>query len=393
MSHRPLVVLSLEGLAISSLGCYGSSWNQTPTIDRIAAGGCVWDRWIAAADAPAAILQQTADEADWADGWRQRGSVELVTDVAEALQGIEDRCFDRIETLPCDRATAAETPVAEVAESQLGQLIAAAIERASQQSPWSVLWLHSGFLTRRWDAPRELLPIDHADEQPQPPSEEPELLDVGLDLDASLEPLPWIFDAVIPPCIELDEQTHPDLVTSWMRTYGSQIRLVDLLVDVLLQSLQTTDPYFVLVGASGFRLGQGGNIGHQPSSLRTPDIQLPMIINAGGPLRIPGPTSTIALPNVLRDLCDQQGEPLISPARWSSLGSQPTRHESRIVTQSSRATYAVTTPGWFFVRDSDSSEHLFLKPDDVEDFNDVGRLRTDVVEQLSGDGAKENPTD
>jgi hypothetical protein len=37
-------------------------------------------------------------------------------------------------------------------------------------------------------------------------------------------------------------------------------------------------------------------------------------------------------------------------------------------------------PSWFYVRDADESEHLFLKPDDVNDFNDVGRLRGDILE-------------
>lgn len=44
----------------------------------------------------------------------------------------------------------------------------------------------------------------------------------------------------------------------------------------------------------------------------------------------------------------------------------------------------MTTTRWFFAQDADSSRHLFLKPDDVEDFNDVGRIRDDVVQEIAG---------
>jgi hypothetical protein len=43
---------------------------------------------------------------------------------------------------------------------------------------------------------------------------------------------------------------------------------------------------------------------------------------------------------------------------------------------------AITTDDWFYVRDQDESEHLFLKPDDVEDFNDVARIRVEIVEKF-----------
>ena len=36
VTNAPLIVISLEGLTPSALGCYGSSWNETPTIDRLA---------------------------------------------------------------------------------------------------------------------------------------------------------------------------------------------------------------------------------------------------------------------------------------------------------------------------------------------------------------------
>lgn len=379
MIDRPLLVLTLDGLATAALGCYGSSWNRTPAIDAIAGEGCVWDRWIADADEPASVLREVmeARPLDWTAAWRERGSLELLTDSPSLIEDMDGVCFDRVEAFEFELPNEHDSPVRDIADSQLGRLIAAAVDRGSRDDSWSVLWIHSSFLTQRWDAPRELFPIDEVDEAADGPVEQVELLVDEADTPQELERIPPIFDAMIPPCIELDEQAHPDLVTSWMRTYGCQVVLADLLVDLWMQSLADRDPYLVLMGTSGFRLGQGGWIGHRPASLRSPELRLPMIVSSCGPLRIPQLSTSAAMSNILKDLAACRGG-LIAEDCWIEKTD-----DVRIETSSDRAKYAVTTPGWFFVRDSDDSEHLYLKPDDVDDFNDISRLRRDVVHQLS----------
>jgi hypothetical protein len=382
---RPLIVLSLDGLATAALGCYGSSWNQTPAIDAIATEACVWDRWIADADEGATVLKQVigapgmdgAPPMDWASGWREKGSLELLTDSPSLIKSLDGACFDHLEALEFEPPSRDESPVHEIADSQLGRLVAAAVERGTRDDTWSVLWLHSTFLTQRWDAPRELLPIDVDDESIDEPSEEVELLATEADAVPQLERIPPIFDDVIPPHIEFDDPTHPDLISSWMRTYGCQVALLDVLVELLMHSLADRNPCLMLVGTSGFRLGQGGWFSHRPPNLRSTELRLPMMISDSGPLRVPQLTASSALPEILKELAARQGR-LISEDRWSEA-----EDDGRIETKSDRADYAVTTPGWFLVRDSDESEHLFLKPDDVEDFNDISRLRRDVVKQLS----------
>jgi hypothetical protein len=310
--------------------------------------------------------------------------VELITDVACSMNDLQRSCFDCIDSVqPClptttELPTTAELPAGDIVDSQFGQLVAAAIERDLQDEPWSVLWLHSGFLTRRWDAPRELFPIDEDSEETNEPSENAELLPFEGDDIEEIERIRPIFDILIPPQLRLEDHAHPDLVTSWMRTYGCQVRLLDLLIELLLNSLRTEDPYVVLLGLSGFRLGQGGWIGHRQGPLRSPDIRLPLVVSDTGPLRVPHLTGSNVLPSVLRDLGATQDKPLIAADRWGAAGTQ-----SRVETQSTRAQFAVTTSQWFFVRDADASKHLFLKPDDVEDFNDIGRIREDVVRQLN----------
>ena len=70
---------------------------------------------------------------------------------------------------------------------------------------------------------------------------------------------------------------------------------------------------------------------------------------------------------------------LVSPEQWCQASDE---FDRRVVTDVARSNLAVTTSGWSFVRDHDGSDHLFLKPDDVDDTNDVGRLRSDVVDRL-----------
>lgn len=377
--NRPLVVISLDGLASAALGCYGSSWNQTPAIDAIASGGCVWDRWIAETDDGISLLKQLleAPSPDWTAPWREWGSVELLTDAPALIEAPERLCFDRMEALQFDPPTPDEAAAVEIIETQLGRLIAAGVDRGTQDDAWSVLWLHSAFLTQRWDAPRRLFPLDEEDEDTGEPSDEVELLPTEFDDEEELERIPPIFGSVIPPSIELDQQAHPDLATSWMRTYGCQIILLDLLVELLLESLAERNPILMLLGTSGFRLGQGGSVAHRPATLRSTELRLPLIIGDHGPLRVPQLEPSGRLGQLLETLGSESPHSIGSAERWNLADG-----DIKIETSSQRADYSVTTPNWFFVRDNDGEEHLYLKPDDIEDFNDISRLRRDVVDQL-----------
>ncbi len=381
MSDRPLIVLSLEGLATSAVSCYGSSWNSTPAIDEIAASGCVWDRWIASNDQPLEVLKQwlspvPSAPGDWLPRWESRGSVELITDDPRIIdQGIDAR-FHQTLLVESDESSEAAS---EIAETQLGRLIASAIERDADQD-WGVLWIHSRFLSERWDAPRDLFPLEET-EPDDSPSEEVELLGEGeTDPTAGdLEQLPLIFEAVCPPQIELGDQPHCDLASTWMRTYGCQIRLLDALIDILLQSLRRDDPQVVLAGTSGLSLGQNGWIGHSSGPLRSCDLRLPLVVSHRGPIRSPLLTASDTFAQILDSLASDR-EPLIQPNQWCRGGGE---FDPRVVTESTRAKKVVTTSRWSFIRDLDSTNHLYLKPDDVEDANDVGRLRSDVIDEIN----------
>jgi hypothetical protein len=401
--HRPLFVLTLDGLLPHALGCYGSSWNETPAIDAIAASGCLWDRCIACSDDPRAVLaswwcdgahkHSGAEVTPWVSAFSDQGALECVTDDAALSRSDEATLFDTC-CLVQREADPPVGPAESLEQTRLAQLMAAALDRMTQPDPIGLLWVHSNFLTTRWDAPRNAfhLPESVADEYA---AEGPETYDFGTDFERTAsESIPFFFDEVTPPRFVMSETTHPDVPISWMRTYAFQIRLVDELLGLLFQSLDGPHPHVMLAGTSGFSLGQSGVIGHRVGPLRSCDIRLPLIIRRSSPrpigpaVRVPHLISSGDVTQVLARL-NQPRAPVVQAGPW---GSDPEEFSPLLFTESRRCRTAVTTPRWFMVRDrgptdgrtetSGDGRHLFVKPDDVHDMNDVRSLRGDVIERL-----------
>lgn len=397
-SEKPqtLILLTLEGLAPSSLGCYGSSWNRTPAIDRIASEGCLWDRMIATDDDPIAIMRQWCADENSLEPYRSAGSVELITDDHRLDTDEFEELFDIVAFVDPEQMPDALKAADRIEQTQLAQLILLAIERCRDPEPLGVLWLHSRFLTSRWDAPRDLIPPDELDDDLDIPSEDPEYLSEESDpqiLAHSVE-IPFLYEDVAPPAILIDQQTHPDVVTSWMRTYACQVRLVDELVEFWMASFDRRHPHFIIAGTSGFALGQNGWIGNQAGPLRSSDIRLPVIVRKSdlhgttSSLRVPNVMPSTCMGSILKGLCESSPA-IVSPEHWCQTHEE---FQPSIMTRSNRARVAVTTPKWFCVDrhkndplsvdPTPRDTSLFLKPDDVDDVNDVGRLRADVIDQL-----------
>ena len=384
MPKRPTIVLSLEAFSTSALSCYGSSWNTTPEIDSLAASGAVWDRCVSEDDDAAAVID------DWLSRWQPEGHCELLTDDRDLIRRGGGEKFDQAVLVDASspesqRRGVASSPAGEIAETNFARLIAETLRRIDSDQPWQTLWIHSDFLAQHWDAPRSLFPVDQSELDDLEPSEEASWADdVDVAESATAEAPPAIFSDVTPPSVRLTDQTHPDTVTSWMRTYGCQVQLIDEVLGLLLNSVSKLNPSVVIVGTSGFSLGQNGWIGYHAGPLRNGEIGLPLIVGHGMPLRSSRLISSRQLPQLLQTL---RRDPalLLSPGTWCE--GQRDEFSPRVLTQSARAQRVVTTPRWFYVRDADGQERLFLKPDDREDINDVSRLSLEVLETLSSDEA------
>lgn len=372
------VVVTLEGLATSPLGCYGCSWNETPAINTLAAGGVVWDRWTSPIDRTGGLISRWLGESRGViDRFAQREfETVFVSDDPKLVVPEDNFGFTRrIHTQPMLKRLPAET----IDETVMAKTFATAIDAFDAKT--ALLWLHGSSLRDHWDAP---LDDDNGSQEQAAPQEQSED-DEPIELPEPLH-LPRTAD---PPAFELSDSSDPDLLFAWMNRYAAQVRLLDQLLQWLVDSLRRRKPVIVLAGASGFSLGESGWVGHRVGPLRSQDIRLPMLTSVGGPLRVPLLQSAAALPDWLSRLSNRDpltgvlNEALITPSQWSENvdGEQCAVH-----TDSDRAVKAVTTSSWFYVQDgADSSggrRHLFLKPDDVHDVNDVARLRREVVDQF-----------
>lgn len=405
MSTRSLIVLSFDALATSPLGPYGCSWLETPGLCRLSAASIVFDRIIAASLSPQAVLEgflrDPRSGASVAATASSRGlPTWLFTDSRAAAEIPAVADFD--ETIWIDRqpegAAADEpvTPASEIEEMQYARLLAAALARreALAASP-HLLWIHSSSLAHRWDAPHALRDADDAYQDDDELSEADPL--VAADIEAARQ-------SVTPPHLRLEDHADPDLVLAWMSAYGAQVRAVDALIDVLLDTLEEgtseggVETDLVVASTSGFALGEHGWLGAAAGPPRSPRLQLPLIIRHSGrePLRSLHPASSnrvaATLVEMLRGDEAGRGEASLlrdtTPDRWAT---PPESLEPVCETDGSDlAPGAVlkTTPGWFYARDGEGDEHLFLKPDDRNDANDIASRESEVVETLREQNAR-----
>lgn len=375
MSFRPLVIVTLDGWQAASLGCYGSSWNATPAIDRLAATGTVWDRWIAPSTSTREILGRwfrPSADGDWQAAVRPHGSVDLVTDDPVAVAAAGEQAFDRIVRLRPDPGDTRERPASEPEETRFGRLIAAAAETFGEDS--AAMWVHTAFLAEVWDAPADFHSFDPWDDLP----------DGGGHAGHAR-----------PPRMRLSGDEDPDLISHWMRSYAAQVRLVDELLGVLWGSLRERDPMLILTATGGFSLGQNGWIGHRVGPLRSCELRLPMILSPGPRLRIPHVTDATGLPALLRRSLRSDGDTEPLPSVWAATDDEFSPSViSRVADwgdgQAMPGANAVTSRRWFLVRDPAATRdaedpaviRLFFKPDDVDDVNDISSRSPDAVSRL-----------
>ncbi|MCC9642150.1 sulfatase [Rhodopirellula sp. JC740] len=412
-----MLIFTLEGFTPAAISAYGSSWNRTPTLDRIAAHGVTWNR----------VITPVTDPLEQWDRWASQlgeaaREIVVITDDERLLQRDSAAVFEEIVLVESEEAAFEEdlgddSPrTIEIEDTTLGRLTAVAADRLNQDQS---VWLHSRFLTRHWDAPRELSDDFESheafDEEPYDESEDADEFgevsqSLGTDADADADPqdeispndlaeVPWIISDTEPPDRILAANEDPDWITTWMRTYACQIKLVDAMMDVLL-SLTLDETPLLISGTSGFALGQNGGIGHRTGPLRSCHLQVPLICSGGTGLRRRLLTSADDFAKLVNARQLHVDDPLVpietflesSPPRQQSLETPTNEAEnaSLVVIHRDASPVAVMTHEWFYIRsedgplmpDADDRGHLFLKPDDIDDFNNVIRLQRDEADRL-----------
>lgn len=387
---NPSLVITLAGLTPSAISCFGSSWNRTPAIDSLAADGVCWDR----------VVCHTTDPMEvWLHWFQACVSLNpesrhvLITDDSALVTAVRSSRFsDRCEVqeqadhpFGTNPIPANARPAETIDDSRIAALFRMAQDGLADQKSPDTVWLHSRALLECWDAPRELFPIDDVlvDEL-----DEPDDAVAPVDAPRDQPTCAAIFDTVTPPQHEITEADDIDLAMAWMRTYGCQVRLIDHLLDDLIELAEQSDIPLILAGTSGFALGQNGFIGHAAGPLRSCHIAVPVVTNRGGPLRLRAVTGTDSVASLLPHIASDRDD-WLDASLWASQNQATNDADAGsplVTTTADQVHQCVNTPEWFYVRDLQDEDALFLKPDDVHDANNVARLKRGVVDAFREKG-------
>lgn len=392
---RNVIVISIEGIATSLVGAYGSSLAETPALDSLAAGGIVLDQcfldsrvseemltslWSGEHALTRQLRQSTskpqANEAN-ADAaqsmlniWRvlqgtASGVGMLVTDCPRVAKLAEQFGCERIylvEQLPANR------PASDVMQCAVMGLFSAAAEAIQELDEEDCLhrlcWIHSRGLRLPWDTPIELRNNFKDSEDPDPPA------------------------GVGPPHLQLTADTDPDEVLGWSQVAAAQTAVLDQAM-ALLQTIVNEGWSWCFIGIDGCPLGEHNWVGWQQDTLHDEQLQCVAIVRPWPqPLigwrvaevcQLPDLAATVA------ELCGltladswgiaQLGEPQdASPLSWNSW------HQVAVLIEAEKVW--IRTPAWSCTMESEHSQHLYVKPDDRWEVSEVSNRCHEVVNEL-----------
>jgi arylsulfatase A-like enzyme len=354
-----VLVLNARGLHVGYLGCYGNEWVQTPTLDRLAAEGVVFDRHLADCLA--------ADH--WRSAWT--GTYHFPTREAED---------DPAPAPPADLFHVLQTHgIAHQVIADLGALLDEDGEVSAAFLDWltaherSLSWIDLPTLEPPWDLPEEFLaPYFEEDEE---------------DDEESLTP--WLDPPPGPLTLTVDDFNR------LQNTYAAAVTGWDALLGSLLERLGRHGPagkvLLCVTADRGLALGEHGVVG--PCSWPHGEVaHLPLIVRfpdgAEAGRRVAALTQPVDLPPTLLDLLGvpavpAQGHSLLPLARGTAervraYACAGGRHGGEVG-------WALHTPEWaFLLSEGEGGERrqLYVKPDDRWEVNNVLQHYLERAERL-----------
>lgn len=373
---RSVLLVTLEGWGTNLVGTYGDALGPTPALDRLAAHGVVFDRCLAPGGGAAGLA--AAWQAASPASARLRDDVDtlFMTDAAEALEWPIVEGFDEViglSEIEVDVEGETSEDETDWTRAPLAQAVMQAVTAWSEGAPedgseldatarGALVWLHLGGHARRWDAPRAWRDRLCDDEDPTPSP------------------------STYPPCFEVDGRTDPDEVFSALCGAGAQASLLDGLVEWLVDYLESlpdqADWMMVVMGSSGYPLGEHHQVGPQRGSCYAEAVHVPLVIRPGA----------IELGWRVERLMPAGLVPMVWD-RWLAGDDADAwdealrkRLESVLAIAIDEADgRAIYTPRWTCVwpaiaGDAPGVVRLFLAPDDRWQQNDVADRAQEVVE-------------
>ncbi len=384
-ARHSALVLMLDGLSADFLGPYGISWLETPTWNRLAAEGLLFDfAWTLSNDLSVVYRgfwqaarfpttpqpqEAAADRPHLAEQLRVHAvRTVLMTDEPILAQCALADAFDERHWLQLDnRSTAAK----DVENTYVADSLAATwevVEKLTAQSDPFLLWIHLRALTAPWDAPRELRE-QLRDEEDPPPA-----------------------DYVIPPCGDWWEPIDPDDLWALRCAYGAQVMAIDSALGMFLAAVDQLfgrDAYLLIVGSPrGYALADHGFVGPDSPRLFSETLHIPLVIRSGESQMSMDRTAHLVQPadlwNALVAWWPQvDGKSESYASRIQAVTGQNSSSAVHGVVAQGKADRSLRTDRWF-LRVEEQTVQLFVKPADRFDISDVSGRCPDEVRQLLG---------
>ena len=388
-----VLVIDVRGWNFTYVGCHGNEWIQTPTLDRLAAEGVVFDQHYA--DRPDAegacrswrsgcyslpAIEECALSPDPASDLIQRLRNErivawLVRDASRPSPAEFASGWDRVsEGFASDPEVSALEATLETWQTALTEL--------AETDSW-LLWLELATLLPPWEVPPSYLKpylVEPVDEEEEEESEELE---------------PWL-----DPPLGLLDPADPLAFVRLQRSYAGAVSYLDAGLALVLQELEEKnlldEVLLVVTSGHGFPLGEHGQIGLDRPWLHEELIHVPLLLRFPGKAeagrRVSALTQSLDLPLTLLDYFG-----LPSPsAHGHSLVPLVQRKVAQVrdfacsgLRLGQTVEWAMRSPEWAFVLpvqgepvDSVRTAQLYVKPDDRWEVNNVVHHHPQLAEHL-----------
>ncbi len=388
-ADRPIVVVSLDGLAASFLGPYGNTWFPTPGFDALAADAMLFERVFAPSTDPAETLARCwqVDSETFAAASLPRRLIgrgltcRLVTDDPSIGELGRRSGFDTI--LLKEDASAVQARAADVDSTDALRKIGGVLRTLERRGSDGLTWIHLSGPARIWDAPLELQHELRDEDDPEPG----EWLVPPIDLDPT----------------KLDPASGEDARFRLQLAYAAQVRVWDAAIEFLRDGLEafaadksdsadgpSSAVRLIVVGTRGFATGLHGPCGDFGRA-GDETLQVPVLI-ATAPddvgLRVDrlGSLEELALLLESESVSARIAPIPISTERldpWSACRRDLRSTGPDRLFWSTGNGSAIRTAHWLLTLDRSGSASLFVKPDDRFEMNDVAGRLSHEVEWLS----------
>lgn len=380
MTEDNILVIAVDGLRASALGAYGNTWYETPHLNRFAtesflAEWCLASSveladiyrslWFARhplrpAPDPRSLPRRLAEH-----GWRTA----LITDepTLTDLGGAND--FDEVVPITdCKSAVARQLDA-----TQLAAAFASLDVATSDATTPRLVWFHARGMYGVWDAPLEIRSALAEDDDPDPYSD------------------------VAPPDLWIDSAADPDARFRFSCAYAAQVQILDACVGALLDELKLVEqrrPHdrwlTVVLGVRGFPLGEHDRVGGIAPQLHCEQLHVPLLLHCSdgaGALHRAGQLVTHEdVPATIAAWAENDPVPQPLEDGRSLLPlvyGEPTDWRDYVIAASNTGQLTVRTAAWCWHRScEETSEQLFVRPDDRWETNDVATLCPELAAGL-----------